>query len=245
MGALSSDNVGAYVNANFVTAYQKVGTFQVVKNGNGGLQKNGGNVASYFCRPDGRVIHAVAGPVDADRFLSEARFAVEIHKMALTAAAIEKDRKWVNASYNLVPPPQKAEEKRTRLELAYLKTIHAAHVDRLRDGFGYANAKEQFAYVHPDTNLNDSPLRVQLYHGAGMWNPRMGGIPPKKKPGKNGIWAELVADNKLDGAAGDRQQELVCRMLAGYPLAGIDKLGPVVWSKILGERWSAAPVAVK
>ena len=33
----------------------------------GVLAKNGGNVASYFCTPDGRVIHAVTGPVPARR----------------------------------------------------------------------------------------------------------------------------------------------------------------------------------
>lgn len=49
-------------------------------------QKQGGNVASYFCRPDGTVIHAVAGPVGADDFLREARWAVEADKLADTHA---------------------------------------------------------------------------------------------------------------------------------------------------------------
>ena len=44
----------------------------------GVLVKNGGNVASYFCTPDGRVIHAVTGPVPAEELLAAARWAVEV-----------------------------------------------------------------------------------------------------------------------------------------------------------------------
>ena len=44
----------------------------------GVLAKNGGNVASYFCTPDGRVIHAVTGPVPAEELLAAARWAVDV-----------------------------------------------------------------------------------------------------------------------------------------------------------------------
>ena len=54
-----------------------MGTFRIV---NG--QKQGGNVACYFCRPDGTVVHAVAGPVNAATLLAEAHFAVELDKLA-------------------------------------------------------------------------------------------------------------------------------------------------------------------
>ncbi len=79
MNALASDPVADFVNEHCVATYLKVGTFRIV---NG--QKQGGNVASYFCLPDGSVLHAVAGPVDARKFLSEARWAVETRKSALT-----------------------------------------------------------------------------------------------------------------------------------------------------------------
>jgi len=46
--------VGAYLDKYFVPAFQKVGTFRIV-----GKNKQGGNVASYFCAPDGRVLHVV------------------------------------------------------------------------------------------------------------------------------------------------------------------------------------------
>ena len=51
----------------FESTYQKVGTFRVVDG-----VKQGGNVAAYFCLADGTVVHAVAGVVDAKRFLQEA-----------------------------------------------------------------------------------------------------------------------------------------------------------------------------
>ncbi len=80
-----------YFAAHFVAAHQQVGSFEVV-NQFGNLQKNGGNVASYFCTPDGRVIHGVAGPAKADELLAEARWAVELdrdtgRKPGLVAAA--------------------------------------------------------------------------------------------------------------------------------------------------------------
>ena len=69
--------MGKYLNAHFVSSYQKVATFTLA-----GDQKQGGNVASYFCTPEGRVLHAVAGPADAPTFLREARWVVEAYKMA-------------------------------------------------------------------------------------------------------------------------------------------------------------------
>lgn len=66
------------MNEYFISSFQKVATFRIV-NGN---QKQGGNVASYFCTPKGQVLHAVAGPVDAATFLREARWIVETWKLA-------------------------------------------------------------------------------------------------------------------------------------------------------------------
>jgi len=74
---LANAEVGKYLNGNFVASYQKVGTFTI-----DGAKKQGGNVASYFCTPDGRVLHAVAGPVKAEVLLREARWVVETAKLA-------------------------------------------------------------------------------------------------------------------------------------------------------------------
>ena len=78
MNALANEEVGNYLNSRFISSFQKVGTFRVV---NG--EKQGGNVAGYFCLADGSVLHAIAGPVDAGTLLREARWVVENRKMAI------------------------------------------------------------------------------------------------------------------------------------------------------------------
>jgi hypothetical protein len=77
VNALANEEVGSYFNKHFAAAFQKVGTFRIV---NG--QKQGGNVASYFCTPDGIVLHAIAGPVNAATLLKEARWVEETRKRA-------------------------------------------------------------------------------------------------------------------------------------------------------------------
>lgn len=75
-------------------------------------QKQGGNVASYFCTPDGTVLHAVPGPVTAAEFLREARWAVEVHNLAATQSRGDP--------------------------LAYRLAIRKAHLDRLGEEFNAA-----------------------------------------------------------------------------------------------------------
>ena len=77
MGALANEEVGKYINTHCVSSFQKVGTFRIVAG-----QKQGGNVAGYFCTPDGGVLHILAGPVDAGTMLREARWVIETHKLA-------------------------------------------------------------------------------------------------------------------------------------------------------------------
>jgi hypothetical protein len=78
VNALAKKEVGEYLNEYFCSAFQKVGTFKIV---NG--QKQGGNVAAYFCAPDGRVLHIVAGPVDGNTLLREAKWVVDSTKKAM------------------------------------------------------------------------------------------------------------------------------------------------------------------
>jgi len=54
-----------------------VGDFTATKV-DGKVQKNGGNVAGYFCTPEGYVLNAVVGPVSAQKLLSEAQWAVRV-----------------------------------------------------------------------------------------------------------------------------------------------------------------------
>ena len=78
MNALANPEVGKFINENFVSSFQKVATFRIVSG-----QKQGGNVASYFCAPDGRVLHVIAGPVDAATMLREAKWVVETTEKAM------------------------------------------------------------------------------------------------------------------------------------------------------------------
>ena len=82
------------LNDNFVCTYRKVGTFQII---NG--QKVGGNVASYFCLADGSVLHAVAGRVDANKFLQEVRWASDTRKAAQLAATDLRTEKLSMTAY--------------------------------------------------------------------------------------------------------------------------------------------------
>ncbi len=110
MNALANTEVGNYLNKHFASSYQKVGTFKLV---NG--QKQGGNVASYFCTADGEVLHAVPGPVDAATLLREARWVVETYKMARL--------------------------DRSHDTLALQQAFRLAHVDRLPPGTTKVNWK--------------------------------------------------------------------------------------------------------
>jgi len=81
VNALANAEVGKYLNEYFASSFQKVATFRIV-----GGQKQGGNVASYFCAPDGRILHVIAGPVNADTMLREAKWVVETTKKAMEDA---------------------------------------------------------------------------------------------------------------------------------------------------------------
>jgi hypothetical protein len=81
VNALANPEVGKYVNEYFCSSFQKVATFKIV-----GKAKQGGNVATYFCAPDGRVLHCIAGPVDAGTMLREAKWVVETAKKAIEEA---------------------------------------------------------------------------------------------------------------------------------------------------------------
>jgi hypothetical protein len=84
---LAKEEVGKFVNKHFVSSFQRVGSFRIVQG-----QKQGGNVATYFCSTDGRVLHAIAGPVDAKTFLEEATWVVDATKDALQESKADATR---------------------------------------------------------------------------------------------------------------------------------------------------------
>ena len=72
MNALADRKVGELVNKHFIASFQRVGSFKIE-----GKQKQGGNVATYFCAPDGRVLNVIAGPVDAKTMLEETEWTIQ------------------------------------------------------------------------------------------------------------------------------------------------------------------------
>jgi len=131
VNALANDKVGEYVNDNFVTTFLKIGTFTIA-NGN----KQGGNVASYFCQPDGSVLHAIAGPVNANDFLKEARWVVETRKLAVFESRGDAHR---------------------------FKTVFGrAHNDRLNADYGMGNWRESRTKMvrRPTPGMSNMPSSV-------------------------------------------------------------------------------------
>jgi hypothetical protein len=108
VNALANDKVGDYINENFVSSFLKVGTFTIAGN-----NKQGGNVATYFCLPDGSVLHAIAGPVDASTMLKEARWVVESRKLAMFESRGDANR--------------------------FKNFFGRAHADRLSSDYGFHN----------------------------------------------------------------------------------------------------------
>ncbi len=82
---LAKPEVGDFLSKHFVAAFDRVGTFRVNVGGDGtAANKNGGNVAAFFCTPSGKVIHAVAGPRTAEAFLAEAKWTTMVYREALS-----------------------------------------------------------------------------------------------------------------------------------------------------------------
>jgi hypothetical protein len=78
--ALAKSEVGDFLSKHFVAVYDKVGTFKVNVGSDGKTpNKNGGNVAAFFCTPTGYVIHVAAGPRTAEAFLAEAKWATTVY----------------------------------------------------------------------------------------------------------------------------------------------------------------------
>jgi hypothetical protein len=135
VGALANAEVGEYINRHFVASFQKVGTFRIVGN-----QKQGGNVASYFCTPNGSVLSAIAGPVDAATLLREANWVVETRKMALLESHGDMQR--------------------------FKQVFRQAHTERLPQQPALTMA--QWSHQHP-VGPSPAALTTLLDSNAGMW----------------------------------------------------------------------------
>jgi hypothetical protein len=221
VNALASPEVGKYLNEYFVSSFQKVATFKIV-----GTQKQGGNVASYFCAPDGRVLHVVAGPVDAATLLKEAKWVVETTKKAM----------------------EEAKDDGAKFKAIFRK----AHAERLKAEHGLT--VEPVTYDPPTEQDPKSALTYNDPSGQPL-APKLP-PPPVDGPNveiKAEVAAQKFAAaapgarDLVDRKGGRWQlgnQGRVHLLLAGHGMAKIEKLYGAVFEGILGEKISTKPVEV-
>ncbi len=223
MGALANPEVGKYVSEYFCSSYQKVATFKIV---NG--QKQGGNVAVYFCAPDGRVLHCIAGPVNAPTFLHEAKWVVETAKKAI------EDSKGDGAKFKAI--------------------MRQAHAKKLQEETGLA--VEAVTFDPPDPQGENDALTYRDPTGRPL-APKLP-PPPIDGPDVRLQLAEVnrrqAAEAKNFGAApvADRggkrwvlgNQGRVSQIMAAHSMVKIEKVYGTIFENILGEKISTKPVEV-
>lgn len=218
MNALASKQVGNYLNEYFVSSFQKVGTFRIV---NG--QKQGGNVAAYFCAPDGRVLHVIAGPVNSTVMLQEAKWVVEHAQKAI------KESKGDGAKFKAL--------------------FRQWHADRVRNEHGLVVEPKLADFEPQDPNsvltYNDPTGRplAPVLPPPPIEGPDVR-FEAKQLAESSALGARAIKDvrggNRVLG-----NQGRVHMLLAGHSMARIEKLYGSVFEGILGEKVSTKPVEVK
>jgi len=218
VGALANPEVGKFINEYFVSAFQKVATFRIV-----GANKQGGNVATYFCAPDGRVLHAIAGPVNAPTMLREAKWVVDTTKKALA------DAKGDGAKFKTA--------------------MRKAHADKLRQDFGVV--VEAVTFDPPEPQDGNSALTYNDPSGRPL-APKLPPPPidgpdvtlrAKQEAAANAPGNRALADRK-GGRVWLSNVGVVHQLMAAHSMVKIEKVYGTVFENILGERISTAPVQV-
>jgi hypothetical protein len=214
VNALANPEVGAYINKHFVSSFQKVATFRIV---NG--QKQGGNVASYFCAPDGRVLHCVAGPVDAQTMLRESKWVVDTAKKAI--------------------------EESKKQEVPFKVVFRKMHAERLRQEHGLVVEVSSFDAPDPQ---EDGPLSYRDPTGRPLMPvlvaPPIDG--PDVEFRARALEAAKPEAGGVADKAGRRwalpNQGRVHQLMAAYSMVKIEKIYATVFQNILGEQVSTQPV---
>jgi len=222
VGALANKEVGKYLNEYFVSSYQKVATFKIV-----GRNKQGGNVAAYFCASDGRVLHVVAGPVNAATMLKEAKWVVETTKAAI------KESKGDGGKFKVI--------------------FRKAHAQKLKNETGLVVEPVTYDEPEPDSN---SALTYQDPSGRPL-APKLPPPPvdgPDVTLNKKVFAARQLSEGKSAGALAlrDRRgrrwvlgnQGRVHMLMAAHSMQKIEKVYGTVFENILGEKISTKPVEI-
>jgi hypothetical protein len=217
VNALANPEVGKYLEENFVSSFQKVATFKIV-----GKQKQGGNVATYFCAPDGRVLHCIAGPVDAQTFLREAKWIYE------TAEKAVADSKGDGAKFKAL--------------------MRTAHAQKLRTNYGLV--VQPVTYDTPKQDP-DSPLTYRDPTGrplAPVLPPPPIDGPDVKFRAMQEAAARAPGALGLQDRAGRRwalpNQGRVHMLLAAHSMNKIETIYASIFQGILGEQVSTRPIEI-
>jgi hypothetical protein len=221
VNALANPAVGKYLNEYFVSSFQKVATFRIV-----GAKKQGGNVAGYFCAPDGRVLHVIAGPVNAETMLREAKWVVETTKKAM----------------------EDAKDDGGKFKVFFRK----AHAERLKNEHGLiiepipfdppADADENSVLTYRDPS--GRPLAPKLVQppvdGPDVtFRPAMA----LQKEEAKAAGARALVDRRGRGWVLGNQGR-VHMLLAGHCMNKIETVYATIFEGILGEKVSTKPVEV-
>jgi hypothetical protein len=227
VNALANPEVGKFINEHFVAAFQKVGTFKIV-----GQQKQGGNVASYFCAPDGRVLHVVAGPVDAGTLLREAKWVVETTKKAMADA--KGDGGKFKAYFRTAHAAKLQEETGLKVEPITYDYTPSSTDDALqyRDPSG-----QPLAPKLPPPPIDGPDVRLQERE----FNARQ--MKAANAPGAGGAAVYCVDRAGRRWAIGNNGR--VHQMMAAHSMVKIENIYGTVFENILGEKVSTKPVEVK
>ncbi len=223
MNALANAEVGKFVNEHFCASYQKVATFKIV-----GAAKQGGNVAAYFCAPDGRVLHLVAGPVNAAQFLHEAKWVVET-----TTAAIKEAKDDGNK---------------------FKAHMRKAHAEKLKAEYGLV--VEAVTFDPPEPGKDDDALTYRDPTGRSL-APKLPPPPidgPDVRLDKAEFARRQANEAKAPGVGGIADakggrwvlgtQGRVHQLMSGHSMVKIEKVYGTVFENILGEKISTKPVEV-
>jgi hypothetical protein len=218
VNALNNAEVGKYINEYFVASFQKVATFKIVDG-----QKQGGNVAAYFCAPDGRVLHIVAGPVDAATMLREAKWVVDTAKKGIEEAKGDGAR--FKAHF------RKAHAEKLRSEAGIVvepvtfdppteQDPNSALTYNDPSGRPLAPKLPPPPIDGPDVTLKDKQEAARSAAGAVAFNARRGGR----------VW--IGTQGRVD------------HLLAAHCMNKIENLYGTIFENILGEKISTKPVEV-
>jgi hypothetical protein len=222
VGALANPEVGKYLNEYYVSSYQKVATFKIV-----GGAKQGGNVASYFCAPDGRVLHVVAGPVDAATMIREAKWVVETTQSAL------KESKGDGAKFKAIFRTAHAARLKAEHGLVVEPTLFDALEVDPRSALSYSDPSGRPLAPRlppppiegPDVTLRPEAAKARMAENA-------------LAPGAR----DLLDRKGRHWVLGN--QGRVHMLMAAHSMVKIEKVYGTVFENILGDKISTKPVEV-